>query len=521
VEPVLLPAQMREADQAAISGGTPGVVLMDRAAHACAVEALRFVGGGYGRRVLVVCGKGNNGGDGIACARHLADAGVSVAVFLIAEPAGDAAEHLVRTRSLAPRGSVRIEPWSSGAFERAAGIADLVIDAIFGTGFAGAPRDHAAVAIDAINACRRPVLSIDIASGVSGADGTVPGAAVDADVTVAIQAPKIGSVLSPGTFRCGRLDVADIGIPTLDTNTFIPTARDVRGVLPDSGPDTHKYRVGALGVLAGSSGMTGAAVLTARGAIRAGAGLVILGVPSSTLEVFEHAVVEAIKVPLPEAEGQLEAKAVDEFADRLEKCRALAIGPGLGRGPRAVAVVRRALDVELPMVIDGDGLWALAEVMKDEPDVLRERAFGTVLTPHTGEFAFLSGRPPHDDRVTDVRERADEWGAVVHLKGRRAITASPAGSVWINTSGNPGAATGGTGDVLTGIVGSLLAQGMMPEAATWAGAYLHGLAADLAASSHGMRSLAAGDLPDALPRAMRIVERATQNVGRIRTIIER
>jgi NAD(P)H-hydrate epimerase len=265
--------------------------------------------------------------------------------------------------------------------------------------------------------------------------------------------------------------------------------------------------------------MTGAAMLTARGAIRAGAGLVILGVPASTLDVFEHGVVEAIKVPLPEAEGQLEAKAVDEFADRLQRCRALAIGPGLGRGPRAVAVVRRALDVELPIVIDGDGLWALAEALKDEPTLLRDRSQPAVLTPHSGEFAFLSGRPPQPDRITDVRNAAASWGAVVHLKGRRAVTASPSQDVWVNTTGNPGAATGGTGDVLTGIVGALLAQGMAAEAAMWAGAYVHGLAADTVASHSGERSLQAGDLPGALPRAFAHIERSTHNSGKLRTVL--
>jgi NAD(P)H-hydrate epimerase len=478
-----------------------------------------MLGGGYGKRVAVVCGKGNNGGDGVACARHLAVAGIYTTVFLLDDLTGDAAAHLETTRMLAPPGRVRIERWDAGVFARAANAADLVVDAIFGTGFSGAPRGEAAAAIEAIVASRRPVLAIDIASGVSGADGTVPGVAVQAAVTVAIQALKPGHVVAPGAFRCGRVDVADIGIPVLGPRTFVPNARDVRGVLPETDPDTHKYRVGALAVLAGSAGMTGAAVLTARGAIRAGAGLVMLGVPASALEVAENGVVEAIKVPLPEVEGQLDAKAVDEFADRLEKCRALAIGPGLGRGPRAVALVRRVLDVDLPLVIDGDGLWALSEVMKDEPDVLRAREHGTVLTPHTGEFSFLAGRSVADDRIGDVRERADEWSAVVHLKGRRAITASPDGSVWVNPTGNPGAATAGSGDVLTGVVGSLLAQGMMPEAAMWASAYVHGLAADLAAGRLGERGLSSRDMPDAVAGALRVVGRATHRPARIRTVI--
>lgn len=512
---------MRAFDEAAIAAGTPGVVLMDRAAHACAVVALRMLGGAYGRRVTVVSGKGNNGGDGIACARHLASAGVSVTLQLLADPSGDADAHLGMTEQLSPRGRVQVLRWSSDGFAHVARSSDLVVDAILGTGISGAPRDEVARAIDAIGACRRPVLAIDIASGVAGVDGSVPGVAITADVTVAIQAVKVGHVMPPGTFHSGRVEVADIEIPVHDADIFLPTARDVRGVLPEAEPDTHKYRVGALGVLAGSAGMTGAAILTARAAMRAGAGLVILGVPSTTLDVFEHAVVEAIKVPLPEVEGQLDTKAVDEFADRLERCRALAIGPGLGRGPHAAAVLRRALDVELPLVIDGDGLWALSEVMRDEPSVLHGRAQATILTPHAGEFAFLSGRPPEPDRVRDVRERADEWGAVVHLKGRRAVTASSKGMVWVNTTGNPGAATAGSGDVLTGIVGSLLAQGMAAEAAMWAGAFVHGSAADLAASRHGERALVASDIAEALPLTLQAVSRSKHETARIRTVIRR
>jgi NAD(P)H-hydrate epimerase len=504
MEPVLTPEQMRAADTAAIAAGVPEAELMDRAAFACSIVALRMVGGAYGKRVVVVAGKGNNGGDGVICARHLAARGVQATV-------------------------IRTEAWSREAFDRAAQRADLVIDALLGTGFSGPPRAAVADAIAAINAAAPPVLAIDIASGVSGSDGTIPGEAVSADVTLAIQALKVGHVVAPGAFRAGRIDVADIGIATHDVRTFVPGARDVRTVLPSREPDTNKYRVGALAVLAGSAGMTGAAILTARGAIRAGAGLVFLGVPSSTLEIFEGAVVEAIKVPLPEAEGQLEAKAVDEFADRLERCRALAIGPGLGRGPRAVAVVRRALDVELPIVIDGDGLWALSEIMRDEPALLRERKDPAILTPHGGEFGYLSRpetpRTPRaghqaDDRVSDVREMAARFGAVVHLKGRRALTASPAGEVWVNTTGNPGAATGGTGDVLTGIVGSLMAQGAAAEAAMWAGAFLHGAAADHAVSRYGERSLRASDLPEALPHALRRVERSTYSTGRLRAVLE-
>jgi NAD(P)H-hydrate epimerase len=518
MEPVLTPDEMRAADAATIDGGVPGAELMDRAAHACAAVALRMLGGAYGKRIVVVAGKGNNGGDGIACARHLAVAGASATVFLVDEPSGDAAHHLDLARTTAPRGRFRAEPWSTAAFERAADRADVIVDALLGTGFSGAPRFEVADAIAAINAADGPVLAVDIPSGVSGADGRVPDDAVAADVTVAIQALKIGHVVTPGVFRCGRIDVAEIGIATEAPRTFVPQAPDVFAALPPPEPDTHKYRVGALAILAGSSGMTGAAILTAQGAIRSGAGLVILGVPSSTLEIFESSVTEAIKVPLPEVEGRLDAKAVDEFGDRLERCRALAVGPGLGRGPQAVALVRRALDVGLPVVVDGDGLWALGEILGEEPDLLAEREYATVLTPHSGEFGYLGGDTEATDRVAAVRDLAERLGAVVHLKGRRALTAWADGTVWVNTSGNPGLATGGTGDVLTGIVASLIAQGAVATDATWAGAYLHGLAGDVAAGRLGRRSLAARDVPEALAAALREVHRMQRPSGTIRTV---
>jgi NAD(P)H-hydrate epimerase len=521
MEPVLTPEEMLAADQATIDGGTSGIELMERAAHACSVTALRMLGGAYGRSVVVVCGKGNNGGDGIACGRHLATAGVRATVFLIDEPSGDAAHHLDLARTALAAGRLRILPWSTERFEREAQRADLVVDAIFGTGFSGAPKAAAADAIDSIAAASAPVLAIDIPSGVSGADGQVPGSAVTADVTVAIQAVKVGHLSPPGAFLCGRIEVADIGIATSQASIFVPQATDVSAGLPAGEADTHKYRVGALAILAGSSGMTGAAILTARGAIRAGAGLVLLGVPAPTLEIFEGAVVEAIKIPLPSSEGQLEAKAVDEMADRLERCRALAIGPGLGRGPRAVAVVRRALDIPLPLVVDGDGLWALGEILSEDASVLRSREHPTILTPHGGEFSYLTGGGPGRDRVADVREASSRWNAVVHLKGRRALTAATDGRVWVNTTGNPGLATGGTGDVLTGVVGALLAQGAGAAEATWAGAYLHGLAGDIVADRVGRRALAAHDLPDALAPALRRVERPAISPAPLRTVIER
>ncbi|HVL82665.1 MAG TPA: NAD(P)H-hydrate dehydratase [Actinomycetota bacterium] len=513
MEPALTPAQMRRFDQAAIAAGVRGAELMDRAAHACAVSTLRLWGGAYGRRAVIVCGKGSNGGDGYGAARHLARAGATVTVLELQPPIGDAATHREMLRGLP---GVRVLRWDRTAFERATAGAHAVVDAVFGTGFTGEPTGVAREAMVAMGEARVPVVSVDIPSGVDGSTGAVTGAAVRADVTVAIQALKVGHVAVPGSLRCGRIDVADIGIDVGDASVWVPGAADVAEVLPPLEEDTHKYRVGALGVLAGSEGMTGAAVLVARAALRSGAGLVVLGLPRSSLDVVEAAVPEAVKVGLPDAEGRLGAKAFDEFADRLPKLSGLAIGPGLGRGPGPVELVARALETDLPLVVDADGLWALAEVGSD---AMSSRGAATVLTPHGGEAARLLGRELGPDRLAAARELASSWRSVVHLKGRRAVTAAPDGTCWVNVTGNPGLATGGTGDVLTGVAGALVARGADPAAATWAAAWLHGTAGDIAAARLGRSAMAAGDVVDALPLALRRTSRRTPPYP-MRTVVE-
>lgn len=515
MEPVLQPEEMRGADEATIASSTPGYELMERAAFAVASVALGMIGGAYGRRVVVVAGKGNNGGDGIAASRHLARAGASVVVFLIEDPSGDAARHLEATRRLSPRGFVRIVPWAPALFEREAARCDLVIDAIFGTGFRGAPRGEAAEAIAAVASCRRPVLAVDIPSGVSGTDGSIEGVALRADVTVAIQALKAGNALS---ILCGRVDVADIGIALPGVLTFVPSAADVADALPALGPDTNKYERGAAAILAASPGMTGAAVLAATSAMRAGAGIVFLGVPRSCIEPIEAAVTEAVKVPLADVEGQLDAKSVDEMADKLSKARVLAVGPGIGRGPRATSAVRRAIEVPLPLVVDADGLTALAEIMRDEPNVLREREQPVVLTPHGGEFERLWRSAPVD-RLSAARQAAARWGAVVHLKGRRSITAAPDGRAWIDTTQTPVLATAGSGDVLTGIVTALCARGVEPAGAAWMAACLLGLAGRLADPSGDGHVTAAG-VAAALPAAFERLSWQHRSHGPLRTVVE-
>lgn len=518
MEPVVTPEEMGRADAETIRSGTPGITLMDRAAYACAVASLRLLGGGYGRRVLVVAGKGNNGGDGVAAARHLASAGARVDVLLLGEPTGDAAWHLARTRCAVSAGRVHVEAWSPAAFERAARRSDLVIDAVFGTGFSGEPAGTPAEAVSALQTCRPPVLAVDIPSGVSGADGAVRGAAVRADVTVAIQALKVGHVAGPGATRCGRVEVADIGIHVPEGRAWLADAADARAVLPPVAVDAHKYERGSVVLVAGSVGMTGAAVLAGLGALTSGAGLVVLGAPRSALTVMEGAIVEAVKVPLSDGDGRLEATAVDELEGRLERAGAVGVGPGIGRSPGTVALIRRLLETGQPLVVDADGLWALAEVLSEDPSRLSKRRGTTVLTPHGGELGRLLGRGPSGAPIEEVRAAAERWGAVVHLKGHRALTAAPDGRVWVNATGGPAMATGGTGDVLTGVVAGLCAQGLDPAEAMWAGAALHGAAGDIAAARSG-RAMRAGDLVAAMPHALRRSD-PVRWTGTIRTVLE-
>jgi NAD(P)H-hydrate epimerase len=501
LRPVLTNDEMRAADQAAIGAGTSAYELMDRAAFACATSALRMMGGGYGRRVLVVAGKGSNGGDGIAAAGHLARAGVSVTTLLLDEPAGDSAAHLERAQAVA---SARFESYTAEVME-ASRRADLVVDAIFGTGLRGKPSGKHADAIARLGSAGAPILAVDIPSGVSG-DGSGDGPAVRADVTVAIGSLKVGHLTGLGADHCGRIEVWDIGIPTPQTRMAVPEAADVVSLLPGRPLVTDKYRAGAVAVIGGAPGMAGAPLLAAKAAAAAGAGIVFLGLPSSAADAVTAVGLESVKVPLPDVQGRLDEKSVEVMAERVRRVQAvLAIGPGLGRGPAAVAVVRRALDEPCPLVIDADGIVALAELLREDPDVLASRSSPTVLTPHGGEFARLVGSElavGAAERLPAVRDAAARFGCVIHLKGWRALTATPDGRVIVNPTGGPALASAGTGDVLTGVVASLIAQGLEPSDACWTGAYLHGAAGLMAAERDGSGGVAASAVADAIPRAI-------------------
>ncbi|CAN5785520.1 hypothetical protein BH24ACT2_BH24ACT2_06680 [soil metagenome] len=438
--PIVTPEEMRALDAAAPE---PVETLVARAGGAVARAAVDLLGGTYGRRVVVVAGKGNNGADGREAARRLRRLGVRVTVVSAADP------------GTVPSG-------------------DLVIDAAYGTGFRGS------WSIPDLGDV--PVLAVDIPSGVDGLTGEA-GEALAARRKVTFAALKPGLILGRGRELAGEVTVADIGLDaSVSAHTFLVTDADVAGWLPERSPEAHKWQT-AVCVVAGSPGMTGAASLAARGAQRAGAGYVRLSTPGGT--AGEGAPVEVVHTSLPAA-----GWADDVLAD-LDRFHAVVVGPGLGRDATAAAEVRRLVGAaRIPMVVDGDGLAALGK----RPEGLSP---GIVLTPHDGEYARLTGQRPGPDRLDAARRLAAATGATVLLKGSTTVVARPGGEALVTTTGSPQLATAGTGDVLSGVIAALAAGGLDPALAAAAGAHLHGRAAGLG----WPRGLVAGDLVDLLPPA--------------------
>jgi hydroxyethylthiazole kinase-like uncharacterized protein yjeF len=506
MKPVLTPDQASALDRATQARGVPADLLMERAGRAVARAALDVMGGSYGRRAVVVVGKGNNGGDGLVAARHLARWGVQVAVVAVEaledlrEPA---AGNATRLREV---GSIRVLPFAHAMLDREMRRADVAIDALFGTGFRGMPEDDWADAIAGLNASPAPVVAVDIPSGVNGATGAVEGDAVRADLTVTFGAPKVGVVVLPGAERAGAVRVADIGFPydLVLANAFLTEPADVAAVLPEREIDTHKRATGVLVVIAGSREMTGAAHLVARAAGRMGTGLVQVAVPEGILPIVQAGLEEATFLSLPETPaGTVAISALGALLDRLEGADALAIGPGLSINEETAGLVRRLVrDCPVPFVLDADGLNAFTGRAAE----LADRKSDAILTPHVGEFVRLSGVSAHElakDRLTHARALAERTGAVTLLKGSRTLVTTPDGVVRINPTGGPVLATAGSGDVLTGIIGGMIARGVDPVHAASAGAYIHGLAGMLAGVSSGEGTLAsdiARHVPEAVSR---------------------
>jgi NAD(P)H-hydrate epimerase len=460
-EPLYTAAEMRAAE--ARYPGYPDSVpeLMERAGGAAADVALRIHADAA--RWTVVCGGGSNGGDGRIAARRLEEAGKQVRVV------------------------------EAKAGEKELGEPQVIVDALFGTGFSGSPRDDAAALIERINASCARVLAIDLPSGVDASTGETAGAAIRADDTVTFHGPKVGLVVAPGRFHAGTVHVADIGLEAQETDARLCTAELLR-IVPRRGDRDNKYTSGHVLVVGGSRGLTGAPSLAALAAMRADAGYVTVAAPASAIPVLEQRLLEAVKRPLPDDHGLVAPGAAEMVLELAAKASALALGPGLGRGAGPRELVRRLLaEAELPAVVDADALFELEPADWPAP---------RVLTPHEGELARLLGRESAEvaaHRVASVREAADRYGCVVLLKGADTLVAAPGAGILVSALGLPSLATAGTGDVLTGILGAFLAKGMEPQLAAAAAAVAQQRASVVAPQRAG---LVAGDLLDALPRAL-------------------
>ena len=521
--------RMRELDRFTIDElGIAGEILMESAGRAVLDVVLDRHGRELDTRaaeVLVLCGPGNNGGDGLVVARHLAQLGLPVRVGLLGDPqrlGGDAAANLARARAI----GLRIEGEDVVLPERG-----VVVDAIFGTGLARDVEGAAARWIDRVVRAREArgldVIAVDLPSGIDADTGQVLGCAIAADCTVTLASPKIGLALEPGRSLAGRIFVAKIGIvdrlPGEIENEGVLAARlwrdeTVAGQLPKRAPGGHKGTFGHVLVVAGSEGKTGAAVLCATAAARAGAGLVTIACPRSLNDILEAKCTETMTIPVDEtaARGFSESGLARIVALAAER-DAVALGPGIGTAPDASALVHGLAEkIGVPLVLDADALNILARNVS----ALRARPAATVLTPHPGEAARLLGTTASEvnrDRVGAARELAARSGAVVALKGAATVCAEPGGQVVVNPTGGPNLASGGSGDVLTGIVASLLAQGLAPFAAAATAVYWHGRAGDRLAGLHGDAGTLAHELADALPAAAAGIRQGRRDESRGRT----
>ncbi|WP_224360924.1 NAD(P)H-hydrate dehydratase [Hyalangium versicolor] len=497
MQSVLTAAQMREAEQAAESRfGMPSALLMENAGRALA-DVARSVAG-QGGRFIVVCGPGNNGGDGLVAARFLQEGGARVSVAVVGDQGRMTTE---AQRNLQALGAYGVSPQALDVLPTP-GARDVVVDAIFGTGLSRAPEGAFAEAIDRIGQWRRAgakVVAADVPSGLQSDTGESFSPCVVADVTVSFGLLKRGQVLEPGATLCGELRRVDIGLSAAASQGLkglvlrLVEEADAREALPVRRSDTHKGTYGHVVVVAGSRGKSGAAALVARSALRSGAGLVSVATRADLVDaVLAHAP-EIMGVPL-EGDGPLGLSDLEPLVAAAEGKEALVIGPGIPRGPETGALIGELLSrVEIPAVLDADALNAVAEDL----GVLRKAKGPVVLTPHPGEMARLTGRSTKEvqaHRVEVARNLATGHGVTVVLKGARTLIASPDGEIYVNPTGNPGMATGGSGDVLSGICGAFLAQGLRVPEAIWAAVYTHGLAGDLAAERRGKVGLIAGDI---------------------------
>ncbi len=510
---VVTGTEMKEIDRLAIEKSKiAGSTLMENAGKAVAQRANAVLAGLGTGSALIVAGPGNNGGDGFVAARHLSEIGHPVQVLVFAgedDFKGDAADNLTKLKGVVTPIFYPDEPVLRDATEHA----EVIIDALFGTGFKGKVPEPMKNVVFAVNVSEAYVVAVDIPSGVEADTGRIGGAAVEAEETVTFGLPKLGCVLYPGAAYAGELITVDIGFPQEITGEAgrisVPSPKEMAALLPPRGPESFKQSVGRVLVVAGSAGMSGAAAMCAISALRAGAGIVTLAAPGSLTDILAIKLTEIMTESLAETlDRTLAIESADEVLNMAKDFDLLVLGPGISGNVETFEAVRRiAGEAPIPLVVDADGLNALAGI----PEVLAGRNAETIVTPHPGELARLIGsdtKTIQKDRLKAAVTASDMMDAVVVLKGARTVVAAHDKMISVNTTGNPGMATAGAGDVLAGMIGGLWVQHMDAFNAAVLGVFLHGLAGDLAADELTEYNLTATDLIEYMPDAFRTVMEA-------------
>ncbi len=506
--------QMRGVDRETIDNrGIPGPELMENAGRGIA-EGIRddILIEPQNKRLVIFCGKGNNGGDGFVVGRYLHEYGTDITIYFpdpVDKLSDDARLNYERAQKLGiPMQAVRTADDLPNEID-----ADYIIDAVFGNGFEGAPRGLLADFISCINRLDVPVIAVDCPSGLNVDNGRCEGAITTAEYTYTLALPKIGLYYSPGREHCGVVSVIPIGVPdnvveSFDFKVNLITPELIASLLPERKPNGHKGDFGKLFILAGSTGLTGAAALAATASARTGLGLVTVGCPATLNPILETKLTEAMTVPLPDVgkKGLLALRGLGEIRKQIAQRDAAIIGPGIGTHHETKELIQRLVgSLECPAIIDADGLNAFA---KDRAALTGDHR-ALVLTPHPGELRRLIDEdiPEEIPELYDLlRAYAVKYHAVIVYKASPTVVVDTDGQAYLNPTGNNGMATGGTGDVLSGMIGSFLAQGLSARDSALCGVYVHGLAGDLATAEIGPRSLIAGDLIDYISEAFWLIE---------------
>jgi len=509
--PVVTAEQMRAIDQWAIEEiGVPGIVLMENAGKAIVKRLQEILPDIASKKVTIFCGKGNNGGDGFVIARHLHQLGINTMVLLagkLSDLKEDAKTNALSAKSLKiPIQELQVENINS--FDHKLRHSDIIVDALFGTGLSKSATGFMKAVIEKINQYQKFCVSVDINSGIDSDSGLLSGPHVISDLTFALDSMKISHLIYPAAGAMKKVELLDIGIPFVkrqDTKIHLLEEKDIKKIFHTRKPDSHKGNYGHVLILAGSRGKGGAAGLSALAALRAGCGLCTLALPDSCQKAFELHPMEVMTVPLPEtSSGALSLKAKEPIIKLLEKKSAVAMGPGLTTEPETVQLIGELLPhITCPLILDADALNALENNLNWMGSLK-----SAVLTPHPKELSRLTGlstQAIQANRINITTEFAQKYSVILLLKGVPSLIGTPEGNLYLNSTGNPGMATGGSGDVLTGVIAGLAAQNIPLIQSTIAGAYIHGYSGDIFSKNEAQTNLIAGDLLRNLPETLKRV----------------